>query len=175
MLLLFSLFILLFIQQLQWEKELLQRPVDYSNCQIDPAPFQLVERTSLLKVTVEHCSNCKIQKNKKNKKNKRNRLFAFLCKIRSIWWAQFEVRAIICKNLDFIKIKILMLVFWNSETLMVIITFNLSLCHKINNVNKFFLLMELNSPSSLWIIFILNLISCRFTSYLHFLICHMPM
>lgn len=37
-------------QQLQWEKELLQRPIDYSNCQIDPAPFQLVERTSLLKV-----------------------------------------------------------------------------------------------------------------------------
>ena len=38
------------MQQLQWEKELLQRPIDYSNCQIDPAPFQLVERTSLLKV-----------------------------------------------------------------------------------------------------------------------------
>ncbi|XP_078374298.1 chloride channel protein 2-like isoform X2 [Oculina patagonica] len=37
-------------QQLQWEKELLQKSVDYSNCQIDPAPFQLVERTSLLKV-----------------------------------------------------------------------------------------------------------------------------
>ena len=37
-------------QQLQWERELLQRTVDYSNCQIDPAPFQLVERTSLLKV-----------------------------------------------------------------------------------------------------------------------------
>ena len=30
---------------------MLQRPVDYSNCQIDPAPFQLVERTSLLKVS----------------------------------------------------------------------------------------------------------------------------
>lgn len=37
-------------QQLQWERELLQRPVDYSSCQIDPSPFQLVERTSLLKV-----------------------------------------------------------------------------------------------------------------------------
>lgn len=37
-------------QQIQWERELLQKPVDYSNCQIDPAPFQLVERTSLLKV-----------------------------------------------------------------------------------------------------------------------------
>ena len=39
-----------FFQQLQWERELLQKTVDYSNCQIDPAPFQLVERTSLLKV-----------------------------------------------------------------------------------------------------------------------------
>lgn len=37
-------------QQIQWERELLQRTVDYSNCQVDPAPFQLVERTSLLKV-----------------------------------------------------------------------------------------------------------------------------
>ena len=37
-------------QQIQWERELLQRTIDYSNCQIDPAPFQLVERTSLLKV-----------------------------------------------------------------------------------------------------------------------------
>ena len=42
--------IIITVQQLQWEKELLQRPIDYSNCQIDPAPFQLVERTSLLKV-----------------------------------------------------------------------------------------------------------------------------
>ena len=49
-----------FLQQLQWEKELLQRPVDYSSCQIDPAPFQLIERTSLLKVIVEQWSNCKI-------------------------------------------------------------------------------------------------------------------
>lgn len=37
-------------QQVQWERELLQKTVDYSSCQIDPAPFQLVERTSLLKV-----------------------------------------------------------------------------------------------------------------------------
>ncbi|KAJ7393609.1 Chloride channel protein 2 [Desmophyllum pertusum] len=37
-------------QQAQWEKELLQRPIDFSNCQIDPSPFQLIERTSLLKV-----------------------------------------------------------------------------------------------------------------------------
>ena len=39
-----------FPQQVQWERELLQKTVDYSNCQIDPSPFQLVERTSLLKV-----------------------------------------------------------------------------------------------------------------------------
>ena len=39
-----------YLQQVQWERELLQRTVDYSNCQIDPSPFQLVERTSLLKV-----------------------------------------------------------------------------------------------------------------------------
>lgn len=33
-----------------WEEEQMQLPVDFSNCHIDPAPFQLVERTSLLKV-----------------------------------------------------------------------------------------------------------------------------
>ncbi|KAI4454529.1 chloride channel protein 2 [Holotrichia oblita] len=33
-----------------WESEQLQAPVDFSKCHIDPAPFQLVERTSLLKV-----------------------------------------------------------------------------------------------------------------------------
>ena len=38
------------LQQVQWERELLQRRVDFSCCQVDPAPFQLVERTSLLKV-----------------------------------------------------------------------------------------------------------------------------
>ncbi|XP_074626066.1 chloride channel protein 2-like isoform X1 [Acropora palmata] len=37
-------------QQIQWERELLQKRVDFSCCQVDPAPFQLVERTSLLKV-----------------------------------------------------------------------------------------------------------------------------
>ena len=42
-------------QQIQWERELLQRTIDYSNCQIDPAPFQLVERTSLLKVYPFNC------------------------------------------------------------------------------------------------------------------------
>lgn len=33
-----------------WEEEEMQLPVDFSTCHIDPAPFQLVERTSLLKV-----------------------------------------------------------------------------------------------------------------------------
>lgn len=37
-------------EQAKWEDEQMQLPVDFTNCQIDPAPFQLVERTSLLKV-----------------------------------------------------------------------------------------------------------------------------
>ncbi|KAJ8939747.1 hypothetical protein NQ314_011033 [Rhamnusium bicolor] len=36
--------------QKKWEEEQMQLPVDFTNCHIDPAPFQLVERTSLLKV-----------------------------------------------------------------------------------------------------------------------------
>nr|XP_023018404.1 chloride channel protein 2-like [Leptinotarsa decemlineata] len=36
--------------QIKWEEEQMQLPVDFSACHIDPAPFQLVERTSLLKV-----------------------------------------------------------------------------------------------------------------------------
>lgn len=36
--------------QIKWEEEQMQQPVDFSCCQVDPAPFQLVERTSLLKV-----------------------------------------------------------------------------------------------------------------------------
>nr|CAH7729648.1 unnamed protein product [Callosobruchus chinensis] len=36
--------------QIKWEEEQMQLPVDFSTCQVDPAPFQLVERTSLLKV-----------------------------------------------------------------------------------------------------------------------------
>lgn len=34
----------------KWEEEQMQQVVDFSRCQIDPAPFQLVEKTSLLKV-----------------------------------------------------------------------------------------------------------------------------
>ncbi|CAH1134809.1 unnamed protein product [Ceutorhynchus assimilis] len=33
-----------------WEEEQMALSVDFANCHIDPAPFQLVERTSLLKV-----------------------------------------------------------------------------------------------------------------------------
>ncbi|KAF2900622.1 hypothetical protein ILUMI_05561 [Ignelater luminosus] len=36
--------------QRMWEDEEMQLSVEFSNCQVDPAPFQLVERTSLLKV-----------------------------------------------------------------------------------------------------------------------------
>lgn len=36
--------------QIKWEEEQMYQPVDFSSCQVDPAPFQLVERTSLLKV-----------------------------------------------------------------------------------------------------------------------------
>lgn len=36
--------------QKKWEEEQMAFPVDFSTCHIDPAPFQLVERTSLLKV-----------------------------------------------------------------------------------------------------------------------------
>ena len=34
----------------QWEVELLEELIDFTDCQIDPAPFQLVETTSLYKV-----------------------------------------------------------------------------------------------------------------------------
>ncbi|XP_055929436.1 chloride channel protein 2-like isoform X2 [Argiope bruennichi] len=37
-------------EQQAWEEDQLNAPVDFSKCHIDPAPFQLVERTSLIKV-----------------------------------------------------------------------------------------------------------------------------
>lgn len=37
-------------EQLAWEDEQLNAMVDLSFCKIDPAPFQLVEHTSLIKV-----------------------------------------------------------------------------------------------------------------------------
>lgn len=36
--------------QKRWEESEMSLEVDFSRCHIDPAPFQLVERTSLLKV-----------------------------------------------------------------------------------------------------------------------------
>lgn len=36
--------------QKHWEESEMEKEVDFSRCHIDPAPFQLVERTSLLKV-----------------------------------------------------------------------------------------------------------------------------
>ena len=37
-------------EQRAWEEGEMLKPVDLQNCHVDPAPFQLVERTSLLKV-----------------------------------------------------------------------------------------------------------------------------
>jgi len=37
-------------EQRRWEQEQLDKSVDFDSCHIDPAPFQLVEKTSLLKV-----------------------------------------------------------------------------------------------------------------------------
>ncbi|KAG1681936.1 Chloride channel protein 2 [Nymphon striatum] len=37
-------------EQLAWEFEELEAQIDFTDCHVDPAPFQLVERTSLLKV-----------------------------------------------------------------------------------------------------------------------------
>lgn len=37
-------------EQKEWEESEMLKPVDLHNCHVDPAPFQLVERTSLLKV-----------------------------------------------------------------------------------------------------------------------------
>lgn len=37
-------------EQLAWEEEQLNMVTDFNQCTIDPAPFQLVERTTLYKV-----------------------------------------------------------------------------------------------------------------------------
>lgn len=36
--------------QKKWEEDEMRMHVDFTACHVDPAPFQLVERTSLLKV-----------------------------------------------------------------------------------------------------------------------------
>lgn len=42
-----------FLQIAEWEEMQLDEQVNFSNCKIDPAPFQLVERTSLHKVWLQ--------------------------------------------------------------------------------------------------------------------------
>ena len=39
-------------EQREWEKQEMEKPVDFSELHIDPAPFQLVEKSSLLKVGI---------------------------------------------------------------------------------------------------------------------------
>lgn len=52
----FSLILLVsYPQILEWEEQQLDEPVNFSDCKIDPAPFQLVERTSLHKVGPATC------------------------------------------------------------------------------------------------------------------------
>lgn len=43
-------------QQRKWEEDELEKKVEFLNCPIDPAPFQLVERTTLLKVDFQNFS-----------------------------------------------------------------------------------------------------------------------
>ena len=42
-------------EQKQWEESEMMQPVDFQKLHVDPAPFQLVERTSLLKVHSMFC------------------------------------------------------------------------------------------------------------------------
>ena len=39
-------------EQQEWEEREMANEVDFLNCHIDPAPFQLVEKSSLLKVSI---------------------------------------------------------------------------------------------------------------------------
>ena len=39
-------------EQQEWEEQEMEREVEFKKCHIDPAPFQLVEKTSLLKVSI---------------------------------------------------------------------------------------------------------------------------
>ena len=38
-------------EQQEWEEQEMANEVDFMKCHIDPAPFQLVEKSSLIKVT----------------------------------------------------------------------------------------------------------------------------
>ena len=44
-------------EQQEWEEREMANQVDFLNCHIDPAPFQLVEKSSLLKVRYQLSSN----------------------------------------------------------------------------------------------------------------------
>lgn len=44
------------MQIAEWEEMQLDEQVNFNNCKIDPAPFQLVERTSLHKVRLSKAS-----------------------------------------------------------------------------------------------------------------------
>lgn len=44
------IFLIYLLQIAEWEEMQLDEQVNFNNCKIDPAPFQLVERTSLHKV-----------------------------------------------------------------------------------------------------------------------------
>lgn len=51
---LFPFLLFFFLLQIaEWEEMQLDEQVNFNNCKIDPAPFQLVERTSLHKVCMQ--------------------------------------------------------------------------------------------------------------------------
>lgn len=50
----FCAFLVGLIQIKVWDEEQLDKPIDMEQIRIDPSPFQLVERTSLHKVTAPH-------------------------------------------------------------------------------------------------------------------------
>ena len=37
-------------EQMRWEEEQMESPVDFDSIHVDPAPFQLVENTNMMKV-----------------------------------------------------------------------------------------------------------------------------
>ena len=45
-------------EQREWEKQEMEKPVDFSELHIDPAPSQLVEKSSLLKVATPYFPHC---------------------------------------------------------------------------------------------------------------------
>ena len=47
-------------EQHEWEEQEMLKEVDFKRCHIDPAPFQLVEKSSLLKVSLKSSDMTKI-------------------------------------------------------------------------------------------------------------------